>query len=91
MQDDAQQGTVNLKSAVVVNETQFPELVHEEVDSGARGANHSREHLLRYVRKYFVRFRVLAIASEEQKSPSEPFLAGVEKLIDQVLLDSDIP
>jgi hypothetical protein len=33
----------------------------------------------------------LAVASEQQKSPGQPFLGGVKELIDQILLDSDIP
>jgi hypothetical protein len=32
-----------------------------------------------------------AVASEQQKSPDQPFLGGVKELIDQILLDSDIP
>ena len=34
---------------------------------------------------------MLAILSEQQKSPSQAFLAGVKKLIDQVLLESYVP
>jgi len=38
---------VDLKSAIVVlNEAEFPEFIHEKVDSGARCANHFRQHLL---------------------------------------------
>jgi len=32
----------------------------------------------------------LAVPSEQQKSPRQSFLAGVKKLIDQILLDSDV-
>ena len=38
--DDVQKRTVNLKSAVVVNETQLPELVHEGVDPRTSCADH---------------------------------------------------
>jgi hypothetical protein len=33
VQDDSEEGFVDFKSAVVINETQFPEFIHEEVDS----------------------------------------------------------
>jgi hypothetical protein len=62
MQDDTQKRTVNLKAAIVMNETQLPEFVHEKIDSGPRRANHSREHLLGDVRKRLVGLRALAIA-----------------------------
>jgi hypothetical protein len=38
-----------------------------------------------------LRLGFLAVASERQKSPSQPFLDRVKELIDQILLDSDIP
>ena len=82
---------MDLKSAIVVlNETEFPEFVHEKVDSGARCANHFRQHLLGNFGKQLLRLGFLTVASEQQKSPSQPFLAGVKKLIDQILFDSDV-
>jgi hypothetical protein len=48
VQDNAQEGIVDLKSAIVMNEAQFPEFIHEKVDSGARRADHLRQHFLRY-------------------------------------------
>lgn len=33
-------------SAIVMNKAQLPELVHEEVHPGVRGAHHLREHVL---------------------------------------------
>jgi hypothetical protein len=46
VQDDTEEGAVDLKPAIVMNEAQFPEFVHEEVYPGARRANHFRQHLL---------------------------------------------
>ena len=46
VEDNTQEGFVDLKSAVVMNEAQFPEFVHEKVDSGARGADHLRQRFL---------------------------------------------
>ena len=83
---------MDLKSAtVVLNEAEFPEFVHEKVDSGARCANHFRQNLLGNLGKQFLRLGFLTVASEQQKSPSQSFLAGVKELIDQILLNSDIP
>jgi hypothetical protein len=80
-----------VKSAIVSNEAQFPEFIHEKIDPGARGANHFRQHLLGHFGKNLLRLRFLAIASEQQKGPSQAFLTGVKKLIDQIFLDADIP
>jgi hypothetical protein len=46
VQDDSEEGIVHLNLAVVLDEAQFPEFVHEEIDSGPRCANHLRQHLL---------------------------------------------
>jgi hypothetical protein len=91
VQDDTQEGIVDLKSTIVPNEPQFPEFIHEKVNARARCANHFRQHLLGYAEKHLLRWRFLPIASEQQKRPSQAFLAGIEKLIDQILLDSDVP
>jgi hypothetical protein len=77
--------------AIVLDEAQFPEFVHEKTNPGARCANHSRQHLLGNFGKYLFGLGLLPVASEQQKSPSQPFLARIEKLIDQILLDSDVP
>lgn len=82
---------MDVESAIVFNEAQFPEFIHEKIDPGARCANHFRQHLLRYFGKYLLRLGFSAVSSEQQKGPSQPFLAGVKKLIDQILLDPDIP
>ena len=82
---------MDLKSAIVMNEAQFPEFVHENTHVGARCANHFRQHFLRYFENHLLRLRFLTVASEQQKSAGQPFLGGVKKLIDQILLDSDVP
>jgi hypothetical protein len=46
MQDGTQKRTVDLKSAIVMNETQFLEFIHKKIHPGAGRANHSSEHLL---------------------------------------------
>ena len=91
MQDNTQEGSVDMQPAIILNEPQFLEFIHEKIDPGTRCANHFRQRLLRYFGKHLLRLGFLAIASEQQKSARQPFLTGVEELIDQILLDSDVP
>src|SRR5580700_527464 len=90
VQDDTEEGIVHLNLAVVLDEAQFPEFVHEEIDSGPCCSNHFREHLLRHSGKSFVRMARRAIAREQQQSARQTFLAGVEKLVYQVRLHSNV-
>ena len=46
MQDDAEKRAIHFQPAVVVDEAKFSELVHEEIYSGAGGANHFRQSFL---------------------------------------------
>ena len=64
VQNDAKEGIVNVKSAIVVNEAQFLEFSHEEVYPGARRANHLRQHLLSYFGKQLLRLVLRAIARQ---------------------------
>ncbi len=76
--------------AVVLDEAQFPEFVHEKIDPGPRGANHLRQHFLRYFGKHLLRMAARAVVCEQQQSARQPLLAGVEELVHQVLLDSSV-
>ena len=67
--------------AVILNEAQFPEFVHEEIDSGVRCANHLGQHLLRHFGKYLLRLVLVAVMREQQKSSRQPFLAVYESLL----------
>ena len=42
------QGLVDVDSAVVANESLFPESVHEDIDSRAGSADHLRQNLMTY-------------------------------------------
>src|SRR4029077_16795858 len=88
---DAQKRSVDLKTAVIFDEAQFPELVHEEIDPRARTADHLRQHFLRYFVEYSVGLVFFTVTGKQQKSAGKPLLARVEKLIDQVLFDSNVP
>ena len=81
---------MDLQTALVVNEPQFLEFIHEEIDAGAGRADHLCQHLLGDFWNHCFGLIFLAIASEEKKSTGEPFLGRIEKLIDQILLDSDV-
>src|SRR6202034_856905 len=62
VEDDAQEGIVDVDLAVILNEAKFPEFVHEKIDSGPRCADHLRQRLLRYFRQCFLRLARQAIA-----------------------------
>ena len=91
VQNDSQKGLVDLDFAVVLDEAQLPELVHEHIDPRTRCADDFRQHLLRYLLKYPLWLVFLAIASEEQKGTRQSLLRRVEELIDQVRLNPDVP
>jgi len=90
VQDNTQEGIVDAKSAVVLDEAQLPEFVHEKIDPWACCADHLRQHLLRHFGKYLLRLVQRAITREQQQGACQPFLAGVEELVDQILFDSDV-
>ena len=47
VEDNTQEGIVDVDLAVVLNEAEFPEFVHEKINTRPRRANHLRQHLLR--------------------------------------------
>jgi hypothetical protein len=42
VQDNTQEGSVDVQAAVVPDESEFPEFVHEKIDPGPRCADHFR-------------------------------------------------
>ena len=42
MENNAQKGSVDVETAIVLNEAQFPEFIHEEINPGARRPDHFR-------------------------------------------------
>ena len=76
---------MNLKTTVVVNETHLPEFVHEGTDPRSRRTHHLSQSSLADLGNFSPFFyTVLAEAREQQQNAGEPFLAGIEKLIDKV-------
>ena len=88
-QDDAEERVIDLQPAVVFDEAKLSELVHEEVYARAGRTDHLRQDLLRDLGKRHCLVR-LAVAGEQQQGPRQPLLAGVEELIDQILLGADM-
>ena len=91
MQHDAQERGIDLNSAVILDETELPEFVHEEIDPRARCADHLGERFLRYFGEHSVGFVFFTVTGKQEKSAGEPLLAGVEQLIDQILFNSNVP
>ena len=90
VKDDTEERIVNVKSTVVMNKAKFPEFVHEEIYACASGANHLRQHVLGYFGEHLLRAVYHAITGQQEESTRQAFLAGVEKLVDQVLFDADV-
>jgi len=60
----------------------------KKLTPGPRCANHFRQHLLRYFGNHLLRLASRAMPREQRQSARQPFLTGVEELVNQVLLDS---
>jgi hypothetical protein len=90
-QHDGQERGVNLQAAVVVNEPELPKRIHEEVDTRARRPDHLGQDFLRHSRKRAVRRFGFPVSHQPQQRTSQPFLARVEQLVDQIFVDSDVP
>jgi hypothetical protein len=65
VQDNTQEGTVDVDLPVVFDEAQSPEFVHEKIHPRACGTNHLRQYLLRYFGKDLLRLPRHAIAREQ--------------------------
>ena len=95
MKDDGKQRLVDFDFPVVLDEAYFPELVHEQIRPRARGTDHLRQHLLRYLLNYPLRLIFLAVASEQQKRTRQSLLRRVKELIElhggQVTLVAALP
>ena len=78
------------RSPSVLDEAELLELVHEEIDARPGGAHHLRQRGLRDLRDDLPRLFLFPVPRQQQERPRQPFLARVEELIDQVLLDADV-
>ncbi len=90
MKNDVEQGAVDAQFAVVLDEAQLAEAIHEEAHAGAGCAYHFRQCLLAYLGNHRFRRAFLAELREQQQRPSQAFFAGIEKLVHQVFLDASV-
>src|SRR5450631_692604 len=91
MQDSVQQRTVDLDVPVITDEAKLAELVHEMADARSGGANHLRQCLLADIRSDRLWRTFLAKMRQQQEHASEPPLARIEKLVDQVFFNTAVP
>ena len=78
--------------AVVFDEAQLSELVHEKINARAGSAHHFSKGGL----ADFGDFRsfgdsTIAEAGKEKEDSSEALFAGIEQLVDEVFLIADVP
>ena len=76
--------------AVVIDKTQLPKFVHEKTHARSCRADHLRQCLLADFRYDWLRPTFLAKIRQKQKDPSQPFLARIEQLIDQILFHTKV-
>ena len=80
-----------LGSSGVVNEAQLPESVHKEADTRTSRPDHLSQRFLADLGNHGFGDALLAKVSEQEQHASQPFFAGVEKLIDEILFVTYIP
>src|SRR5712675_2766750 len=90
MEDDIQQGAVNLQVTVVGDEPQLAELVHEKTDSRASSADDLRQRLLTDLRNHRLGLVFLSEVSQQEQDPRQPLLTCIKELVYQVRLNSNI-
>ena len=66
MQDDFEEGFIDRDFTVVLDETEFPEFVHEEIHARTGGADHVGESLLGYFLQNLLGLVLFAVAGQEQ-------------------------
>jgi hypothetical protein len=75
---------MHLDAAVVFDEAQFPEFVHEKTHPRPGRADHFRKRLLADLQFNRLRLPFLAEIRQQKERPRQALLAGIEQLIDQV-------
>jgi hypothetical protein len=91
VEDHGKQRVVDVDfAAVVVDEAELAEFVHEEIYAGARGTYHFSQGFLRNFGQRFLRIAGGTITRQQQQSAREAFLAGIEELVDQIFFDADV-
>ena len=68
-----QQGAMDFEMPVVINKTQFAELVHEVADTRAGRADHLGERFLTDLCEDWLRSAFLSEIGHQQQQPRQPF------------------
>ena len=76
--------------AAVIDKAQLPELVQGMTDPRPGGAHHLRQVFLIDSGNDNFGSTFLAKMSQQQENPCQALLAGVEKLVDEILFISDV-
>jgi hypothetical protein len=90
VQNNRQQRIIDFDPAVVLDETEFPEFVHEKIHARTRGPDHFRKRFLGNVWEQSVRMLSLPVASEQEQRARKALLARIEELIDQIFFHANI-
>ena len=90
MQNGIQQRIVDMNLAIIADETQFTELVHEKADTRPGCSDHFRKRFLADFDIDGLRNAILAEVSEKQQKPGKSPFAGIKQLIDQILFHAGI-
>ena len=72
MENNTEEGSVDLQTTIVVNDPNFLNLFMKRL-TRARSADHVRQHLLGDLWNHPFGLILLAVASEQKKSTSKPF------------------
>ena len=75
--------------AVVIDKPQFSELVHEMTDPRPGSAHHLRQVFLIDSGEDTLGAAFLAKIRQQQETPGQTLLAGVEELVDEILFNSN--
>src|SRR3989442_3194943 len=89
-EDDVEQRAVDLQPAVILDEAQLPELVHEEADARAGRADHLRQRFLADLRHDGFRPPFLADIASNLAMPPQALFPRVEDLIQEAFLHPNV-
>ena len=78
------------ETAVVLDETELPEFIHEEADARPSGSHHFGKRFLADLGNDGFGLTGLPVSREKKKCAGQAFFAGVEKLVDQILFKPNI-
>ena len=81
---------MDTQTAVVLDEPELAELVHEKAYSRAGSTDHIGQGLLADFRYQRLRFPLLPEIGQQQKNPRQALFARIEKLIDKVFFNTNV-